>query len=143
MSHQSAAGRHLPSHNKYFLAHFSSILKLNNKRIRESLEEKWWTLNPKKATCDDNVDSGGGISLYNIGGVFIIIFIGLGLSIIPLIFEFLYYTQKKPASQVNSGGKKLQVKQAMPNAGFGDQKGQFDTEYRNSGSNIAPVGNPW
>jgi len=120
-----------------------AILKLLNQRTLETLKERWWNQNPKKVTCDNDDDSGGGISIYNIGGVFIVIFIGIGLAIITLIFEYWYYKHKKPASRVDSGGKKLQVKQAMQNAGFGDQKGQFDTEYRNSGSNIAPVGNPW
>merc|ERR1719422_603704 len=120
-----------------------AILKLLNQRTLETLKERWWNQNPEKKVCDDDDDSGGGISIYNIGGVFIVIFIGIGLAIITLIFEYWYYKHKKPASRVDSGSKKLQVKQAMQNAGFGDQKG-YDTEYRNNGSsNIAPVGNPW
>merc|ERR1712061_465831 len=55
-----------------------AILKLLNQRKLETLKERWWNQNPKKVTCDNDDDSGGGISIYNIGGVFIVIFIGIG-----------------------------------------------------------------
>ena len=73
-------------------------------------------------------DSGGGISIYNIGGVFIVIFVGIGLAIITLIVEYWYYKYKKPAMRVDSADKKMQVKQAA--AAFGDKESQFQTEYR-------------
>ena len=71
-----------------FFIHFSRILKLLNQRTLETLKERWWNQNPEKKVCDDDDDSGGGISIYNIGGVFIVIFIGIGLAIITLIFEY-------------------------------------------------------
>ena len=45
----------------------------------ENLKEKWWAQNPEKVSCeDDDSNSSGGISIYNIGGVFIVILVGIG-----------------------------------------------------------------
>ena len=83
--------------------HVFSILKLLNQRKLETFKEKWWNQNPKRVKCeDDGAGSGGGISIYNIGGVFIVIFIGIGLAIITLVGEYWYYKFKKPASRVSS-----------------------------------------
>ena len=61
----------------------------------ESSEEG---LQSKKLTCDKSIllsqaceeadDNSGGISIHNIGGVFIVIFIGIGLAIITLGAEY-------------------------------------------------------
>ena len=48
-----------------------SILKLLNQRKLETLKERWWNQNPKKMLCEDEDDSGGGISIYNIGNYFV------------------------------------------------------------------------
>jgi len=64
---------------------------LLNQRKLETLKERWWNQNPLKKICEDDDDSGGGISIYNIGGVFIVIFVGIGLAILTLIFEYWYY----------------------------------------------------
>lgn len=108
---------------------YCSILKLLNQRKLETFKEMWWNGNPKKVVCDDDDDSGGGISIYNIGGVFIVIFVGIGLAIITLIIEYWYYKYKKPAQRVDSGSKKFQVKQAMQSSAFNDKK-EYETEYR-------------
>lgn len=65
----------------------SAILKLLNKRKLESLKEKWWTDNPERKNCGDPKRSGDGISIKNIGGVFIVITVGVGLACITLIYE--------------------------------------------------------
>ncbi len=44
--------------------------------------------NPLKKVCEDDDDSNGGISIYNIGGVFIVIFVGIGLAIVTLVIEY-------------------------------------------------------
>ena len=92
--------------------------------------------NPLKKVCEDDDDSNGGISIYNIGGVFIVIFVGIGLAIVTLVIEYWcvlgymhgfpiknsetwsnlnfkrYYKYKKPQMRVDSAtDKKLQVKQ--------------------------------
>ena len=104
-------------------------MKLLNQRTLETLKERWWNQNPAKKVCENDEDSSGGISIYNIGGVFIVIFIGIGLAILTLIFEYWYYKHKKPASRVDSSSKKLQVKQALSNAQFNEKK-DYETEYR-------------
>jgi hypothetical protein len=93
-----------------------------NQRKLETFKERWWNQNPEKKVCeDDDEDSGGGISIYNIGGVFIVIFVGIALAIITLVFEYWYYKYKKPMSRISTGdnvAKQLQVKQQVISQGF-------------------------
>ncbi|KAI1725677.1 ligand-gated ion channel domain-containing protein [Ditylenchus destructor] len=72
----------------------TSILKLLNERKLETLKEKWWQQNPKRKECPNLEDDSTGIKLQNIGGVFIVILAGIAVSMVILIFEYLYYTQK-------------------------------------------------
>ncbi|KAG8201467.1 hypothetical protein JTE90_024336 [Oedothorax gibbosus] len=74
----------------------SAILKLLNQRRLEGLKEKWWNKNPFKVECDDSEQQSDGISIANIGGVFIVIFIGVVLAIITLAVEYFLYRKKKP-----------------------------------------------
>lgn len=78
----------------------SAILQLLNQRVLEGLKEKWWNKNPDKVVCDDSEKDSDGISIANIGGVFIVIFIGIVLSCITLIFEYWYYKQKRSGTRV-------------------------------------------
>lgn len=72
-----------------------AILQLINRRFMEVLREKWWTNNPERVVCDNN-DESEGISVQNIGGVFIIIFSGVILSFIAWAIErFVYRTKIK------------------------------------------------
>merc|ERR1712168_1050099 len=48
-----------------------AILKLLNQRKLETLKERWWNQNPEKKVCDKDDDQSDGISIENIGGVFI------------------------------------------------------------------------
>ena len=72
-----------------------AILKLLNERQLETLKDKWWNENPNAAKCPNSDDESNGISIQNIGGVFIIILAGIVLSFITLIFEYLYYKRKR------------------------------------------------
>nr|QHA94732.1 ionotropic receptor 25a [Pardosa pseudoannulata] len=73
----------------------SAILKLLNQRKLEGLKEKWWNKNPAKVECDDSEQQSDGISIANIGGVFIVIFIGVVLAVITLGIEYLFYKKRK------------------------------------------------
>lgn len=64
------------------------ILKLLNQRDLEALKEKWWNNNPNKKDCPKAEDESDGISIQNIGGVFIVILVGIALSIVTLAFEY-------------------------------------------------------
>lgn len=74
---------------------FFSILQLLNKRQLERLKEKWWSGNPEAKKCDKPEDQSDGISIQNIGGVFIVIFVGIGLACITLAFEYWWYKYRK------------------------------------------------
>lgn len=131
--------------------YYFRILKLLNQRKLEAFKEKWWNKNPNKKSCEEfEEDSGGGISIYNIGnyfesytlnhknfitnylisvrfklfinrsvtgGVFIVIFVGIGLAILTLVFEYVYYKDKKQ-SRVSSATGDTQMKIPVQVQGF-------------------------
>ncbi|XP_063992990.1 ionotropic receptor 25a [Diachasmimorpha longicaudata] len=72
----------------------NAILHLLNKRILEQLKNKWWAKNPAKKTCEKEDDQSEGISIQNIGGVFIVIFVGIALACITLAFEYWWYRHR-------------------------------------------------
>jgi len=67
-----------------------------------------------------------GISIYNIGGVFIVILVGIGIAFITLIVEFWYYKYKAPVS--SNGDDFVKVKQAALNSSLKSDYGGFDTK---------------
>ncbi|KAF8382361.1 hypothetical protein PRIPAC_71503, partial [Pristionchus pacificus] len=72
----------------------NAILYLMNNRKLESLRDRWWNDNPNKVKCRASDDEGEGISIDNIGGVFIVIASGIILALIICIFEKYYYKRK-------------------------------------------------
>lgn len=78
-----------------------SILQLLNKRKLEKLKENWWTNNPEAKKCDKVDDQADGISIQNIGGVFIVIFMGIGLACITLGFEYWWFKWRKRSRVVD------------------------------------------
>lgn len=79
----------------YITLLFFRILQLLNRRDLERLKEKWWNKNPDRKDCEKVDDQSDGISIQNIGGVFIVIFVGIGLACITLAFEYWWYKYKK------------------------------------------------
>ena len=53
--------------------------------------------------CEEDAEDGGGISIHNIGGVFIVIFVGIALAIGTLGLEYWYYRYKEPEDQTRPG----------------------------------------
>ncbi|CAM1317771.1 Uncharacterised protein g6837 [Pycnogonum litorale] len=76
-----------------------AILQLLNVRTLETLKEKWWDKNPQRKNCEDIESTSDGISISNIGGVFIVIFIGIGLASVSLMIEYWYYRKQEPVTQ--------------------------------------------
>merc|ERR1719445_2412398 len=118
-----------------------AILKLLNQRKLETLKERWWNQNPQKKVCEESDDDGGGISIHNIGGVFIVIFVGIGLAIITLALEYWWYKFKVPREGEGSidSGRKNEPSNYDNNRLKADT---FGPDYAKSGR-IAPVVNPW
>ncbi|WAR22346.1 IR25A-like protein, partial [Mya arenaria] len=67
------------------------ILELSNNRILEDLTNKWWDSNELHKDCPRIENESDGISIKNIGGVFLLIAIGTGLSLIAFVCEYYYY----------------------------------------------------
>ncbi|KAH7676143.1 CRE-GLR-7 protein [Aphelenchoides avenae] len=79
-----------------------TVLKLLNQRSLEQLKEKWWHQNPNRQECSSLEDDSSGISIQNIGGVFIAILVGIVITLVILIVEvYCYYKKKKNAISSN------------------------------------------
>ncbi|WKY17302.1 hypothetical protein Q1695_001700 [Nippostrongylus brasiliensis] len=72
-----------------------AILLLLNERQLEVLKEKWWNENPRKSECPQSSIEKNGISIENIGGVFVVILCGVFLSLIVMILEYFCYRVKR------------------------------------------------
>ncbi|XP_041370921.1 ionotropic receptor 25a-like [Gigantopelta aegis] len=68
------------------------ILQLINQRELEEFKTKWWSKD--RLQCPDVEDESDGISIKNIGGVFLVIAIGSGLALITLALECYWYSYK-------------------------------------------------
>lgn len=68
---------------------------LLNKRKLEKLKEDWWKNEEYQAKCEKAEDQADGISIQNIGGVFIVIFVGIGMACLTLVFEYWWYKYRK------------------------------------------------
>lgn len=75
----------------YFYFFVYRILQLLNKRQLEQLKAKWWQKNDNKKQCQQEDSQSDGISLSNIGGVFIVIFVGIGMACVTLALEYWWY----------------------------------------------------
>ncbi|XP_060066493.1 LOW QUALITY PROTEIN: ionotropic receptor 25a-like [Ylistrum balloti] len=86
----------------------NAILQLLNERFLEMLKARWWTDNPEKIECPNIEDESEGISIKNIGGVFLVIAVGTGLALICLAFEFYLYRYKPKLEAKRYGVAKKQ-----------------------------------
>lgn len=68
---------------------------LLNKRELEKLKERWWKNDEVQSQCQKPEDQSDGISIQNIGGVFIVIFVGIAMACVTLIFEYWWYRYRK------------------------------------------------
>ncbi len=85
-----------------------------NQRFLEDLKTTWWEY--RKEECPKIEDESDGISIKNIGGVFLVIFIGIGLGLITLAFEYYWYKWRPAASKNNT--QAIDVKEAHDNAAY-------------------------
>lgn len=65
------------------------------------MKEKWWKNDEIQSKCEKPEDQSDGISIQNIGGVFIVIFVGIGMACVTLIFEYWYYKFRKGAQVID------------------------------------------
>uniref|UniRef100_A0A1I8NTP0 Ionotropic glutamate receptor C-terminal domain-containing protein n=2 Tax=Stomoxys calcitrans TaxID=35570 RepID=A0A1I8NTP0_STOCA len=73
----------------------NAILTLLNKRQLEKIKDKWWKHDDIEDKCHKSENQSDGISIENIGGVFIVIFVGIGMACITLVFEYWWYKWRK------------------------------------------------
>ncbi|RWS23425.1 glutamate receptor ionotropic: kainate 2-like protein, partial [Leptotrombidium deliense] len=73
----------------------SAILQLLNERKLEAMKENWWNANPEKKECEDHRRNSDGISIKNIGGIFVVIFSGVGFALFSLVVEWVFEKMKR------------------------------------------------
>ncbi|XP_014218148.1 ionotropic receptor 25a-like [Copidosoma floridanum] len=73
----------------------NAILMMLNKRDLERLKDKWWDYSKYKKNCPRPEEQNEGISINNIGGVFIVIFVGVFLACVTLLIEYFYFRRPK------------------------------------------------
>lgn len=109
------------------------------------MKEKWWHKNPNKKNCPDPEDESDGISIQNIGGVFIVILAGIVLSIITLTFEYFYYRNKpqKGEKPEQNGGipRSAAGRKSLRNGKIDNNNRQTELKERNNVSNGTVVNN--
>lgn len=85
------------------ILHVFRLVHMLNKRYLEKLKAVWWNSEVYKSKCAKATDQSEGISIQNIGGVFILILVGIGMACVTLIYEYCVYKyQKAPKTQVES-----------------------------------------
>ncbi|XP_054005653.1 ionotropic receptor 25a [Hylaeus anthracinus] len=93
----------------------NAILILLNKRKLEKLKHKWWKKNPDRKNCDTENSQSDGISIYNIGGVFVVIFLGIIFACFTLAFEYWYYRHRaKNTNIARNSPKKSKFTKVKP-----------------------------
>lgn len=80
-------------------------MELATNRKLEDLTNRWWDLNEKHVECPRLEDESDGISIKNIGGVFLVIAIGTALSLIAFVCEYYYY-KIRPRSEAYKVGER-------------------------------------
>lgn len=70
----------------------SAILKLGEKGILQSLKKRWWREMGGGLCEKDDTESAnsGELGMANVGGVFLVLMLGCGASLIIAIVEFLW-----------------------------------------------------
>nr|QKN21273.1 ionotropic receptor [Bactrocera dorsalis] len=95
-----------------------ALLELQKDRFFEDLKAKYWNMSRIKA-CSVNEEQEG-ISLESLGGVFIATLFGLGLAMVTLVLEIIYYRRKYSTMQRFSEITKVKpasgtsIKQLLP-----------------------------
>ncbi|PBC33353.1 Glutamate receptor, ionotropic kainate [Apis cerana cerana] len=93
----------------------NAILILLNKRKLEKLKDKWWKKNPNKKDCDAENSQSDGISIHNIGGVFVVIFLGIIFACFTLAFEYWYYRHRTKITKIDRNNMmKNKITQVKP-----------------------------
>lgn len=88
---------------------FCRILILLNKRRLEKLKDKWWKHNPVKKNCDLENNQSDGISIHNIGGVFLVIFVGIIFACLTLALEYWYYRHRAKVNELQTTPPKTNI----------------------------------
>nr|XP_022344463.1 ionotropic receptor 25a-like isoform X2 [Crassostrea virginica]XP_022344464.1 ionotropic receptor 25a-like isoform X2 [Crassostrea virginica] len=98
----------------------TAILQLLNQRTLEKLKKKWWDKN--KVKCPKLENESEGISLNNIGGVFILIAGGAALALVCLGFELYFFKYKPTQASKNYGVAKSYSKAKLSQTENGSRK---------------------
>ncbi|KAL3278032.1 hypothetical protein HHI36_013373 [Cryptolaemus montrouzieri] len=81
-----------------------AIMAIHKINKFSELENKWWDKNPDRMQCLGAENPVEGISMHNIGGLFILILIGIGLACVILTIEYWFHNLRKRVKTVQLKG---------------------------------------
>ena len=64
------------------------------------MKERWWNKNENRKVCENEEGDTGGIPIEDVGGIFIVIFAGIFISLLTLAAEHWYYKRKAKSGKV-------------------------------------------
>ncbi|CAG7722783.1 unnamed protein product [Allacma fusca] len=116
------------------------IRQLEHLRFLENLKYKWWDRNPNKVTCSTADDVAEGISIHNIGGVFVVILVGFLMTFLATILEFWSYWRKNIAFDLSEAGSLAEAPSRELSAAFGPvEKAEFHAKYSENPGSTSPM----
>lgn len=105
------------------------------------MKEEWWNNAQYKSKCEKAEDQSDGISIQNIGGVFIVIFVGIGMACVTLMFEYWWYKFRKQPKiiDVAEASSNLQKSKHTSKLGMGTTfNKQFNRDSVQKNSTLRP-----
>lgn len=68
----------------------SAVLHLSETNRLQDLKKKWWEEKRNETVCGIKKDPSASLSLINVGGIFAVLYVGVGVAHLIAIFEFLW-----------------------------------------------------
>ena len=107
-----------PPTPSFITSYYPSHTSVKNLPLSPSPPLVWWSRG-LPVTASSNLA----------GGVFIVIFVGIGLACVTLAFEYWWYKHRK-GPRVTDSGRVLNVKSEMAKTNFTPEKSNFQAEYK-------------
>lgn len=87
------------------------IFELANRRFLNELQTKWWNREKRNKDCTEYDEEADEISVENIGGLFILIFIGIAVSFVAIIFEYLWFNYYRKPQIIMAATNRKRIQQ--------------------------------
>jgi hypothetical protein len=92
------------------------------------MKEEWWQTQNQK-NCNNGEDENEGISIQNIGGVFILVLAGTVLASIMLAFEYYWYKRRVPKKGTEAPKQVMEMASSAANRHGDNYNANYNTDY--------------